>query len=380
MRIKNISIRNFRNLVPSSVPACAQTNILIGNNGHGKTNFLETIFFSLKGKSFRPGTVEKCYNTNGNERAFSLATEIEQKELINRVKITSANQSKQIILNDKKTTPSKLTEKFSCVLFSPDSLFSIKGPPELRRDLIDGLIESASSSAGIVSEFQSILKQRNRLLREIAAATRGGAQHGHNLEMLSESIDEKYLELAVALVVARLDMMRKIKSPLAEITKSILNEEKLTRFDYRISEESCIDYGVDAIYSTLRHNRDRLRIAERASGISLFGPHKHDVQIIYGEKDSRYYCSQGQQRSLILAFKLAEIRLFFETHGFLPILLLDDVMSELDKEKRHALILFLKETKLQTFITTTELPLPKAFSDHELMTLSVKNGQILSVC
>ncbi|MBO9668387.1 MAG: DNA replication and repair protein RecF, partial [Bdellovibrio sp.] len=117
--------------------------------------------------------------------------------------------------------------------------------------------------------------------------------------------------------------------------------------------------------------------AELSSGTSLVGPHKHDIVFLYGGKDSRFFCSQGQQRAIILSFKMAQIVYHRKAHGTYPVLMLDDVLSELDKAKRDALITFLHEINTQIFVTTTDFTLPESFSLDQLSVVRIKDGQIL---
>jgi DNA replication and repair protein RecF len=119
-----------------------------------------------------------------------------------------------------------------------------------------------------------------------------------------------------------------------------------------------------------------LRDAELASGASLVGPQKHDIFFLYGQKDSRFYCSQGQQRAIILSFKMAQIVYHRRVHGFYPALMLDDVLSELDEGKKTALINFLQEINTQIFITTTDLLLPGNFALENSAVMTVKNGAL----
>ena len=112
------------------------------------------------------------------------------------------------------------------------------------------------------------------------------------------------------------------------------------------------------------------------SGVSLVGPQKHDVIFLYNGNDSRFYCSQGQQRSIILAFKMAQIVYHHKVHGFYPVLLLDDVLSELDLNKQESLISTLNQTKTQTFVTTTDVSLISKLSLSNARVFNIRNGQI----
>ena len=127
----------------------------------------------------------------------------------------------------------------------------------------------------------------------------------------------------------------------------------------------------------LRNRMKELAHAELKSGISLVGPQKHDVIFLYNGKDSRFFCSQGQQRTIILAYKMAQIVYHQKIHGFYPLLLLDDVLSELDLLKQESLISTLNQTETQTFVTTTDVSLLSKLSMSKASVFKIKNGQII---
>ncbi len=114
-----------------------------------------------------------------------------------------------------------------------------------------------------------------------------------------------------------------------------------------------------------------------SAGTTLIGPHKHEILFLYDQKDSRFYCSQGQQRAIILSFKMAQVVYYKQVHGEYPVLLLDDVLSELDATKRSALISFLHEIKTQTFISSTDLTLPENFHLSETNIITLREGKLL---
>jgi DNA replication and repair protein RecF len=146
--------------------------------------------------------------------------------------------------------------------------------------------------------------------------------------------------------------------------------------DNVISAQSAVDWDPNSVYDAHRSRLRELARAEIDSGQSLIGPHKHDVRFLFQNKDARFFCSQGQQRAIILAFKIAQILLFQQKRGESPFLLLDDVLSELDQVRRHNLLKVLSSLKSQIFMTSTELGVPEEFAKSELAVFEVQSGRV----
>jgi DNA replication and repair protein RecF len=148
--------------------------------------------------------------------------------------------------------------------------------------------------------------------------------------------------------------------------------------DYLVSGGSALASSPLEIDNAIQQRAMELRDAELSSGVSLVGPHKHDIVFLYGQKDSRFYSSQGQQRAIIWSFKMAQIVYHRSVHGLYPVLMLDDVLSELDLTKRQALISFVHDIKTQVFLTTTDFHLSESFSLDQSTVIRITNGQTLT--
>ncbi|MDZ4083978.1 MAG: hypothetical protein U1E10_13630, partial [Bdellovibrionales bacterium] len=153
-------------------------------------------------------------------------------------------------------------------------------------------------------------------------------------------------------------------------------EDLKLRFAYEISGSDALDWTAEQIFNALSQRRNELERREIEYGASLVGPQKHDLRVIFDGNDSRFYCSQGQQRALILAFKIAQINVHHSTLGRYPILLLDDVMSELDADKRSRLMEYLEQTNAQVLITATDLTWSQKFSHERNAVFTVENGSV----
>ena len=147
--------------------------------------------------------------------------------------------------------------------------------------------------------------------------------------------------------------------------------------DYQVSGKNIMNLEDSTIYSQMKNRVSELREMELASGVSLVGPHRHDIRFLFNNHDSRFFCSQGQQRALILSFKMAQIVYHRQVHGTYPVMMLDDVLSEFDADKRNSLIAFLSELNTQIFITTTDLNLSNEIGRGNCHVIRVHEGKIV---
>ena len=383
MLIQRLKIRNFRNYSALDLPLKSGINILLGENGQGKTNLLEAIYLLCRGRSFRPGNVSTWLGkTCSDERGDSIAVIAGSIESHNgqydEVKMAIEGKRCNFSLNGKRATRATILSHFPCVLFSPESLAAIKEGPNSRRQLVDDLLISHSPiSASLLDQYQKALRSRNCWLKE---AKKGNLSDHTEIHRVLDSLGPGFLDLASQLVVARLEVMHALLPGLKEAMGKIFPSANVDiSVDYLISGESALDWNASKVHFVLEERASQLRNAEIDSGISLVGPQKHDIQFLFGGNDSRYFCSQGQQRSLILSFKMAQIMYHYKVHQEYPILLLDDVLSELDQEKRTNLIEALKGIRSQILVTTTDLFFPWDFGDRDLAIHQVVNGEIVEV-
>jgi DNA replication and repair protein RecF len=262
-------------------------------------------------------------------------------------------------INGKRATAADLMRSMPLVLFSPESLGAIKEGPEQRRQLADELVlTQAPRQAQLIHEHGKCLRARNRVLKDLAS----GEGDAATLELTLQSLDAIYFLLCTHLAEARILALRAVLGDFRQAMAFISGlEPGDISVDYLISDVSALSWGENEIFSALKKRHAELARQERQSGVSLIGPHKHDVKFLFHENDSRFYCSQGQQRALILCFKIAQIVYHHRVHQTYPILLLDDVLSELDAQKRSGLMRFLGGISAQILMTSTDLAWPDRF-------------------
>jgi DNA replication and repair protein RecF len=384
MFLREVQLNEFRNFSSQKVLLKPRINFFIGENGQGKTNFLEAVYLLSRGRSFRPAEdnvlVRQNFRASGSNPFAGTEAKIRglfrRESLDFEAKIEIKNGKRSATINSKRAGAVDLIKAFPIILFSPESLQAIKEGPEMRRKLLDELLLLHSpSQVTILREFAKCLKTRNRLLSDLSKARSASTPTLLTLE----SLNHIYLILATHLAYARIQALQSIQAPFGEamamISGSSVPAPKVA-IDYLISDQVATGWSESEVYNAMQKRWSQLQAREIQVGRSLVGPHKHDVRFLFAGNDSRFYCSQGQQRALILSLKIAQIVYHQQVHQTYPILLLDDVLSELDPRKREHLMEFLESISAQVLITATDLTWPQQFGIESNSIFSVSAGRI----
>ncbi|MFN7825821.1 MAG: DNA replication/repair protein RecF [Pseudobdellovibrionaceae bacterium] len=367
---QGIYLNQFRSYPEATFQFSPQVNIFVGKNGVGKSNLLEALCLITQGESFR-----YCENSNlirhGCQSAF-VRSKFKSSEFLFDVSLEILKSKKNFQINNKRSNSAELQRRFTSVVFSPESLAAIKEGADQRRQLVDdAVVLFDPKSSEVITEFRKALKTRNRVLRDY------GDQKASKKDTLAilESLEPIYLKYSIHLTMARIQALKALNSEFNNAMRSISESKDVDiSVEYVFSDHNAIDFSAEDITFLLKKRLFELRDAELSSGSSLVGPQKHDIRILYNQNDSRFYCSQGQQRALILSFKMAQIVYHRKLHGSFPILMLDDVLSELDSSKREALIRFLASIETQIFLTTTDLTESVGLNDREVSVIQVNEG------
>lgn len=340
MYLKKIELKNFRNYEEEEVGFHQKVNIITGKNAQGKTNLLESMYIMSLGKSFR---TSKDTEMIGFDREFCRVKSTSVKdgrEL--EIEITIGKEGKSAKINGMKIAKNiDLLENVYMVVFSPEDLKIVKDEPEKRRKFIDReLCQLKPVYYRNLGRYKKILQQRNSLLKQPEVK-----------EDVIAVWDESLAEYGAKIILERKRFIEKINVISREISRSITNGREATEIiyesnvEFRDTYEEQKEYLKNILSKNLKN--DILRRSTSA------GPHKDDLKICVEGIDIRHFGSQGQQRTAALSLKLAEIQLIKEETKISPVLLLDDVMSELDAERQTFLIHSLEEVQL--FITAAEL-------------------------
>ena len=364
MIIKRLKAENFRNIGRCDIEFSPGVNLLYGKNAQGKTNAIEGIYIFSRGKSFRAREDSELvkFGTDG----FRISVEYEDSTGDGTLEYALFGKERLRKKNGYKIN--KITEmigSLKCVLFYPDDLGLVKGGPEERRSFLNVAASACYPSyMKYYSDYKKALENRNCILKMI--------QKGLYIDRFElDSWSASMAEYASHIYLFRQDYIKRLE----RYTKSIMldisggKEELYISLDSDIEE--CIDReSVRAQYEKVfSESLDR----EIAAGVSLYGPHRDDIEIKINGQSARSFASQGQQRSIVLSLKLAEGEVIKETTGEYPVFLFDDVLSELD-EGRREYVLSGKNDR-QIIITSCEPDICLGYTDREI---DVSGGEYVS--
>lgn len=344
MKINKLILRNFRNYPNLTIDFSSKLNIFVGDNAQGKTNILEAIYIGSVGRSHRNNSDEEFIKWD--ETSAGIELYFSRQEVDNTLGFKFYKEKrKEIVLNDFFIKPKDVIGSLTTVLFSPEDLSLIKGMPALRRRFLDIEISQAVPAYyRHLLQYNRILNQRNNLLKKIR-------EKKSNIDLL-DSWDEQLINTAAIIVNKRREVLKKL-AMLAN-----LMHRKLSSSKENLTLSYCQTMAdVNQVTTPLEwysHIIKQSRPIDIARGSTSIGPHRDDITIQVNGKDLKSFGSQGQQRTGILALKLAELEFLKSETGEYPILLLDDVMSELDNQRREQLLAFIRD-RIQTFITATDI-------------------------
>ena len=344
MKLRKLNIFSFRNIDEAELSPNERFNVLTGNNAQGKTNILESIYLLGTMKSFRMARNTDLIKTGS---PYSLLKGWADKDGIVREISLSIEQSGKKIRVDNKSV-SKPSDFFGClnmVVFSPEDIAMVRGLPEQRRRYLDRAVFSADMGyLSIHQQYHRILKNRNSLLKSGLSA---------GLDVWSERL----AEAGARLMVSRVGYLREISELLAEFYATIAGPEQHASISYRseVMGKGLLGASAGDLRSGILEAMAKNLAEEKRRGVTLSGPHRDDVELCLNERILKLHGSQGEQRSFVLALKMAEIELAKSKHGSPPVLLLDDMTSELDASRNRNLMQFLLKKEMQVFITTTSM-------------------------
>jgi DNA replication and repair protein RecF len=338
VRIHALEARQFRNLEQVLLEPHPRFNVLSGDNGQGKTNVLEAIYLLGTLRSFRAGKTEEMVRF-GADQALVRAR-VEKLATQRMLEVTLSPGHKNARVDGKGARATDYFGGFNVVLFAPEDLRLPKGPPSGRRRFIDRAVWNAHPAyLGEVQTYEKVLRSRNAVLRD-------GPQSQSGISML-EVYDEQLAKAAVAIVTRR----RTLVDELGPAVRAAFERVTQTGLPLGIAYETELD--ITNIEDSMRTKLVADRRRDLARGSTSSGPHVDDLELVLDGKSAKLYASQGQLRAIVLALKIAEIEFLREKLGDSPVLLLDDVSSELDPKRNAQLFDFLKSVPCQAFITTT---------------------------
>ena len=348
MFLKHFIAQNYRNLQQFEVDFDPNVNIFIGQNAQGKTNLLEAIYFLALTRSHRTSNDKELIAFGKDYANVSGHIYKSQVDLSLRVLITT--KGKKVWVNRvEQAKLSKYVGQLNAILFSPEDLDLIKGAPNLRRRFMDQEFGQISAEyLYFAGKYKQVLQQKNNYLKQLA---KGEAHDTMFLEVLSDQL----AGVAAEVIVRRFQFLNYLDQYARDAYAHISTSAEKLEVIYRPSvKEISVKDSVEEVYHKVLNNFQNNQKLEILKGTTLSGPHRDDIDFELDGKNAHLYGSQGQQRTIALSIKLAEIQLVHQLTDEYPLLLLDDVMSELDHNRQSALLNYI-HGKTQTFITTTDL-------------------------
>lgn len=335
-----LSVFQYRSFPEYTLSLAPRVTILVGHNAAGKTNLVEALQLLTAGTSFRKPTASELLREGCAQGRAVLTLEGEGRLLTMGVELEQGKRS--FTKNGKKTNAAGVRGVLPSVLFCPDHLDIVKRSAHIRRDALDSFgVQLNAQYAKLSAAYARTVEQRNNLLKE----------DGCSDDVLA-AWDESLVNAGTSLLLHRRALLERLRAHVIEVYSAIAPREQAD-VTY-VSSLGELPEGKDDVKELFHAQLAGHREEELRRGITLMGPHRDEILFTINGRAARDFGSQGQQRSLVLAWKIAEVQVTRDILGYYPLLLLDDVMSELDAARRDAIMGFIGED-IQTVITTTNL-------------------------
>lgn len=374
MHLKHLSLTNFRNFARLDIDIPRRVVLMVGDNAQGKTSILEAIYFLASFTSFQTNTDRQLVNFHEAKNPLAVARlvadyergrkkhRIEARLILEPTGINGQRLRKEILLDGVKKQMNEVIGHFNAVIFVPQMSQIVEGGPDERRRYLNlALAQAVPAYAGILSEYSQALNQRNALLK--ALNERGG--NGDQLEVW----DETLARLGAQIIQWRIEAVQQIERLAARVHNELTHGREVLRLNYQPAFDPLqnpdgqigLRFMTDIDRSALKADEIRtgfltrlmaLRSEEIARGVTTIGPHRDELRFLANGIDLGDYGSRGQLRTALLALKMAEVSWIKERAGEWPVILLDEVMAELDLQRRADLLKYVSESEQVLFTAT----------------------------
>ena len=361
MFIKRLQMLNYRNYNVLDISLGPHVNVFMGDNAQGKTNILEGIYYCAFARSHRTSKDRELINWNSDNALLSVT--VGRERLDKRIDISILKDGKKAIQINKIKIKKigELFGNFNVVMFSPEDLKIIKDSPGVRRKFIDmELCQLNPKYYYNLVQYNKVLNERNSILRN----------KNINKDIL-DVYDMQLVEFGYNIIIDRLEYIKKLNKYSTKIHSDITSGKEKIEFKY-ISTIKDLENIKENFYSLLGKNRSR----DCERGITSIGPHRDDFTVLINDIDTKSYGSQGQQRTAVLTIKFSSLKIIKELTGEHPVLLLDDVLSELDFSRKRYILSTIGD--IQTIITCTGIEDLYEYLDDKSKVFKVKDGEILN--
>lgn len=366
MIVKDLRLINFRNYFNLNVEFNDNTNIFIGKNAQGKTNLIESIYICSNGKSFRTNKDRELINFNKEQAYIGANIKINNLEKFIEIKMEK-DKPKRIRINKSELKNYKeLNTGLIAVVFCPDDLKMIKEGPMLRRNFLDINISQIKPVYNYnLIRYNKVLMQRNNLLKTCRVKK--------DLLNLIDVFDIQLSKLGTSIIIERDKFINELNMLINPTHKNLTCDKEIVELKYLSNIPRLIDReSIEKEYlKLLKFNLNR----DLEYGLTEIGPHRDDLSMLINNKDVKIYGSQGQQRTLVLSIKLSVVEYIKKYFGIYPVVLLDDVFSELDEDRRRFLASSFKN--MQVFITVTDAVDLSVIQDLSKSVFIVEDGKLI---
>lgn len=360
MYIRRLTLKSFRNYENAELEFSPLTNVIYGNNAQGKTNILEAVYMFAQGRSHRTKTDKELVRFGDEFARLSIDFADEERSYNGQLQIMK-NGRKAVSINHVHITRlSRLMNYLNVVMFSPEDLNLVKGSPNVRRRFIDSSVSQLYPSyMASLMEYNKVLNQKNSLLKMLKL-------RGRTSDPTLSVWNGQLAEAGARIMSTRIEFVERINGAAQSIQSEISGEKLKIVYHPSFKTENI---GKDIIYDYLEERSRR----EIEMGSSQYGIQRDDLEIFINDREARLFGSQGQQRTAALSMKIAQSEYIKEIKGEYPVLLLDDIMSELDINRR----MYLSERIMdkQVLITSTDTDLTDKATDTRLF--HIDNGAVI---
>ncbi|WP_461198912.1 DNA replication/repair protein RecF [Enterococcus sp. N249-2] len=367
MRLNELQIKNYRNYETLSLHFNKNLVIFLGENAQGKTNILESIYVLAMTKSHRTSSEQELIRWETDGAYISGLVDRGRSTIPLELFLSKKGRKTKVNHIEQKKLSSYIGQ-LNVILFAPEDLSLVKGSPQVRRKFLDmeiGQIDPIYLYDLV--QYQTVLKQRNQYLKQLA-------EKKQTDEVYLDVLTEQLIDFGSKIILARQKFVQRLGYWANALHQKISQEKEVLQINY-LSNIPATCQTLQDIQQHFTHSLAQVKERERFRQMTLVGPHRDDLDFLINDKNVQTFGSQGQQRTTALSVKLAEIDLMKEETGEYPVLLLDDVMSELD-DSRQLHLLATIEGKVQTFLTTTTLNHVKDKMSVEAEIFYVEQGHI----
>ncbi|PGT82521.1 DNA replication/repair protein RecF [Bacillus sp. AFS040349] len=368
MFINELKLKNYRNYEELTIQFENKVNVILGENAQGKTNVMESIYVLAMAKSHRTSNDKELI---GWDKEYAkIEGSIEKYNRSTALQLVISKKGKKAKLNHiEQEKLSQYVGAMNVIMFAPEDLNLVKGSPQVRRRFIDMEIGQVSAIyLHDLSRYQKIMQQRNHYLKQLQMRKQKD-------QTMLDVLTEQLCEAAAKIIYKRLRFISELQKWAEPVHSGISRGLETLKIKYKPSVDVSEDYDLTKMIEAYEQKFAKIREKEIERGATLAGPHRDDLTFFVNDHDVQTFGSQGQQRTTALSLKLAEIDLIHNEIGEYPILLLDDVLSELD-DYRQSHLLNTIQGKVQTFVTTTSVEGIDHQTLKEAATFRVRAGEL----